>query len=115
MEKDIRRRVEGRVKLSVSRDESLSIWQTVYGDMMTNLMLFFLMMFALNVVGEDLFHQSAESFKNAIRGNREPAAPLVSARKQRALNDFFKRFAEQRKASACACRNRCFSTRGKRS
>jgi chemotaxis protein MotB len=98
--KDIRRRIEQRVKLVHSSDagpDTQNIWQTVYGDMMTNLMLFFLMMFALNMVGKDIFEDSARSFKSAVRGEKPEAPKPAAERENPAMNDFFKQFAEKEK------------------
>lgn len=71
-------------------EEAFPIWMTVYSDMMTNLMLFFLMMFAFNLVGENYSKKAAEAFKKTIQGDQ--AAPAESAPAQD-LDEFFRRLA----------------------
>ncbi len=102
MEKDIRLRVEKRVGFAFAGEEgtdTTSIWQTVYGDMMTNLMLFFLMMFALNMVGEAQFKKSAKAFREMTEGKKIETShlPEVDEPKTETLNEFFQRLAEKEK------------------
>lgn len=103
MEKDIARRIAQRVKGLASKQEEIdpnAIWQTVYGDMMTNMMLFFLMMFALNMVGEDIFSSSSDDFKKALTGEKvQQSEELKKAQQKRAegLKDFFQQFAAKEK------------------
>jgi chemotaxis protein MotB len=99
VEKDIRRRIAERAGAAGAGNEpdTTNIWQTVYGDMMTNLMLFFLMMFCLNLVGQDHFQKVAKVFKDAVEG--KPVEGLQSVLedipKAQTMNEFFQKFADR--------------------
>ena len=53
-------------KSDYSQEGESPIWLTVYSDMMTNLMLFFLMLFGLTQVGPDAMRKLGKEFKESI-------------------------------------------------
>lgn len=75
-------------------DDGPPIWMTVYGDMMTNLMLFFLMMFAFNLVGEGFVEKAEQSFREAAKGEKVEAAPTASDAAKRPLDEFIRSLRE---------------------
>lgn len=66
------------------------VWQTIYSDMMTNLMLFFLMLFALNLVGEIHYKEAAKAFKEAITGEFKEMTDIPVQKQEEQLAQFFK-------------------------
>ncbi|HRY30061.1 MAG TPA: flagellar motor protein MotB [Elusimicrobiota bacterium] len=81
--------------------DTVNVWQTVYGDMMTNLMLFFLMMFSLNMVGKEQFEKSAQAFKNTFSDNEptlaKPAGdrPAKEVKEVKDLNQYLSKFVKE--------------------
>jgi chemotaxis protein MotB len=73
--KDFKKRIDEHVealRANVTSGEAggAPIWMTVYSDMMTNLMLFFLMMFAFNLVEEVHLKNAAKAFQDTIEGRK---------------------------------------------
>ena len=51
------------------RRESTPIWLLIYSDLMTNLMLFFLMLFGLTQMGGDAWQKATKSFQELLEVN----------------------------------------------
>ena len=99
MPKDLKKQIENRVKLLFSDTQISSttgVWKTVYSDMMTNLMLFFLMLFALNMVEKVHFEQAARAFRRAIEG-KPYSAPVVEEPKTKELNKILMKLMQEEK------------------
>jgi len=73
------------------------IWATVYADMMTNLTLFFLMLFALNLFGEETVKKASESFKAKIEGKTAPELKIAKEKPKNIMEDILKKFEEEEK------------------
>ncbi|MBI4396559.1 MAG: flagellar motor protein MotB [Elusimicrobia bacterium] len=70
---------------------------TVYSDMMTNLMLFFLMMFAFNLAGEVVTKRASEAFQKVIQGQEDSAPSTDGDAPPQNLDDFFRELGEKEK------------------
>jgi len=78
-----------------SSDHDVPIWMTVYSDMITNLMMFFLLMFAMNLAGGTHVQKAADALKREWTG--EAPTETVPARPDENLDDFLRRLGEQQK------------------
>src|SRR5687768_17414600 len=104
MAEDIKKRIEGRIGAAFSGNDagdSINVWQTVYGDLMTNLLLFFLTMFSLSMTGQKEYDAAAKAFKDTIEGREVQGSnePELGGKPQdtETLNEFFTKFAEDQK------------------
>jgi len=93
---DIRSRIEKRIGGFKAGGDTgnVHIWMTVYSDMMTNLMLFFLMMFAMGMAGETHFQLASDSFKKSIAGQKFKDVQAVKAP---TVKDFFREYKQTQK------------------
>ncbi|MBN1385265.1 MAG: flagellar motor protein MotB [Elusimicrobia bacterium] len=74
------RRKFSLIRFFSERRSSPAIWLTIYSDLMTNLMLFFLMLWGLTRMPLEAYTIAADSFKSTIM--KEMAKPLPKKKKE---------------------------------
>jgi chemotaxis protein MotB len=77
-------------------DQDTPIWMTVYSDMVTNLMLFFLLMFALNLAGETHVRQAVQAIQETFTAAPVAAPKSSESAAQQPLDDMLRQLARAR-------------------
>ncbi|HOW29048.1 MAG TPA: flagellar motor protein MotB [Elusimicrobiota bacterium] len=76
-------------KLFQNAPDLTNVWLTVYSDMMTNLMLFFLCMFSLNLLGEDYVKKAEKAFRDKIAGKEVVENVTVDDATLKSMSNYF--------------------------